>query len=150
METKLPKFKVCEPRLSMGASRCTVTETDIRRGSIVVGYSFVGLVTTVGYLRGVRFDTKTGALEYTVEDIKTGLSTWLTDIAFPDSNALPEVAFKSDYGEVYYARVLGYNGKSFHIEARTNHGIERVDVDADKSQLCTLEPLMKEDSSEQD
>lgn len=151
MENKLPKFKLCKAKIAIGARHREVTEQDIRRGLIVAGYSETGAVTVVGYLRGFRLDTDTHKFEYVVTDIEDGFTMWLTDIAFPETISLPEVIFKSEHGEVWHATVLGYNGKSFYIKASTSRGTDTayMNVDADKSQLFTLELLMKEGTDEQ-
>ena len=143
METKFIKYKpeqVNLARLYRFSEDSGLDESDVRRGTLVIGYSDNGKYLALGYLRGMTQSKDTGNLLYEISNAVEG-QEYLTCIEKPyrvDESRLPYVAAVIDTSEKpLIGKVIKCNGE---LAVIYDGSTTVVNVNS----IHTLEPYFKE------
>ena len=143
METKFIKYKpeqVNLARLYRFSEDSGLDESDVRRGTLVIGYSDNGKYLALGYLRGMTQSKDTGNLLYEISNAVEGqeYSTCIEKPYRVDESRLPYVAAVIDTSEKpIIGKVIKCNGELAVIY----DGSTRV---VNMNSIRTLEPYFKE------
>ena len=143
METKFIKYKpeqVNLARLYRFSEDSGLNESDVRMGTLVIGYSDNGKYLALGYLRGITQSKDTGNLLYEISNAVEGqeYSTCIEKPHKVDESRLPYVAAVIDTSEKpIIGKVIKCNGELAVIY----DGSTRV---VNVNSIHTLEPYFKE------
>ena len=143
METKFIKYKpeqVNLARLYRFSEDSGLDESDVRRGTLVIGYSDNGKYLALGYLRGMTQSKDTGNLLYEISNAVEGqeYSTCIEKPYRVDESRLPYVAAVIDTSEKpLIGKVIKCNGE---LAVIYDGSTTVVNVNS----IHTLEPYFKE------